>query len=120
MPSNLATLVTEGISPSATAPGERRLEGEPNFTLWGVTSDEDGSLVTGIWETTPGKWRVEYRDKWEFCTIVAGELHVTEEGGPSVVYRAGDSFVLRDGFTGVWEAPVPTRKHYVVRFPKRA
>ena len=114
MPSNLVTLVTEGISPRATAPGERRLEGEPSFTLWGVTSDEDGSLVTGIWETTPGKWRVEYRDKWEFCTIVAGELRVTEEGGPSVVYRAGDSFVMKPGFTGVWRTLETVRKIYVV------
>lgn len=114
----LASLSTEGLTPRSSSPGERTLEGEPVFTLWGVTSDEEGGIVTGIWETTPGKWKVEYRDKWEFCSIISGELTITEANGPTVTYRPGDSFVLRDGFTGVWEAKVPTRKHYVVRFPK--
>ena len=48
------------------------------------------------------------------------ELIITEDGGVPVTLRPGDSFIIRDGFSGTWEAPVTARKRYVVHFPKKA
>ena len=105
---------TDGIEPEAGEPASGRLiSGDPKFRTWNV-EEAEGGLYAGIWEATPGKWRIEY-DEWEFCHILSGVSVVTEDGGPSRTVRAGDSFVLRPGFKGTWEVLETTRKEYVIR-----
>ena len=98
--------------PGAPAP-DRLISGDPKFRTWNV-EDADGGLYAGIWEATPGKWRIEY-DEWEFCHILSGVSVITEEGGEAHTVGPGDSFVLRPGFKGSWEVVETTRKEYVVR-----
>ena len=107
---------TAGITaePGAPAP-ERVLSGDPRFTTWNL-EEQPGGLYAGVWEATPGKWAIEY-DEWEFCHILSGVSVVTEKGGEARTVRAGDSFVLRPGFTGTWEVIETTRKEYVVKLP---
>jgi uncharacterized cupin superfamily protein len=93
--------------------GERILAGSPGFRTWNI-EERDGGLYAGIWESTPGKWRIEY-DEWEFCHILSGVSVIAEDGGEARTVRAGDSFVLRPGFKGSWEVLETTRKEYVVR-----
>ncbi|AMS40121.1 cupin domain-containing protein [Aminobacter aminovorans] len=114
MQTNLLTFSLEGVAPRLDAPGERRLAGDPQFRIWNLERAADDRVASGVWETTPGKWRSIYAGKWEFCTIVSGSLTITEDDQEPVVYRVGDSFVIRDGFQGTWEAEEITRKHYVV------
>ena len=73
-----------------------------------------GGIYAGIWESTPGKWRISY-DEWEFCHILSGVSIITEDGGEARSVRAGDSFVIRPGFRGTWEVVETTRKEYVIR-----
>ena len=95
-------------------PAEGRLiAGEPRFNTWNV-EEAEGGLYAGIWEATPGKWRIEY-DEWEFCHILSGVSIIAEEGGEARTVRAGDSFVLRPGFKGSWEVVETTRKEYVIK-----
>jgi uncharacterized cupin superfamily protein len=104
----------DGVSPEKGAPApDRFLSGEPRFRTWNV-EEADGGLYAGIWESTPGKWRIQY-DEWEFCHILAGVSVIAEEGGETRTVRAGDSFVLRPGFKGTWEVIETTRKEYVIR-----
>lgn len=108
------TVDVNGLEPEAGAPAEGRLiSGDPKFRTWNV-EEADGRLYAGIWESTPGKWRIEY-DEWEFCHILSGVSIVTEEGGEAHTVKAGDSFVLRPGFNGSWEVLETTRKEYVIR-----
>jgi uncharacterized cupin superfamily protein len=103
-----------GTTPEAGAPAEGRLiSGEPKFRTWNI-EEAEGGLHAGIWEATPGKWRIEY-DEWEFCHILSGVSVIAEDGGEARTVRAGDSFVLRPGFKGTWEVVETTRKKYVVR-----
>ena len=103
-----------GTEAEARAPAaERVISGNPKFRTWNV-EEADGGLYAGIWECTPGKWRIEY-DEWEFCHILSGVSIVTEEGGEARTLKAGDSFVLRPGFKGSWEVVETTRKEYVIR-----
>ncbi|GHH88823.1 cupin domain-containing protein [Streptomyces capitiformicae] len=46
--------------------------------------------------------------------ILAGIVELTPEGGEPVVYRAGDSFVMKPGFVGVWKTIETVRKIYVI------
>lgn len=103
-----------GIEAEEGAPAADRLvAGEPRFRTWNV-EEADGGLYAGLWEATPGKWRVSY-DEWEFCHILFGVSIVTQDGGEARTVKAGDSFVIRPGFTGTWEVVETTRKEYVIR-----
>lgn len=98
---------------TASPPPDRVISGAPRFTTWNV-EDAGGGLYAGIWEATPGKWRIAY-DEWEFCHILSGVSVIVEDGGAGRTVTAGDSFVLRPGFTGTWEVVETTRKEYVIR-----
>jgi uncharacterized cupin superfamily protein len=92
---------------------ERLISGNPKFRTWNREDTGDG-VYAGIWESTPGKWRIEY-DEWEFCHILSGVSIICEDGGKSHRIVAGDSFVLRPGFKGSWEVLETTAKEYVIR-----
>jgi uncharacterized cupin superfamily protein len=98
--------------PGAPAP-DRLISGQPEFRTWNV-EERDGGLYAGLWEATPGKWRIEY-DEWEFCHILSGVSVIAEDGGEARTVKAGDSFVLRPGFKGSWEVIETTLKEYVIK-----
>jgi uncharacterized cupin superfamily protein len=104
------------IPEEAPVAEERILSGAPITRTWNVEETSDGKLFAGIWEATPGAWRISY-DEWEFCEIESGHSRVTEDGGDTVELRRGDRLVLRPGFNGVWEVVETTRKSYVIRLP---
>jgi uncharacterized cupin superfamily protein len=108
------SVTMDSVAPEEGAPApDRLIAGDPKFRTWNV-EEHDGGLYAGIWESTPGKWRIEY-EEWEFCHILAGVSVIAEEGGAERTVRAGDSFVLRPGFKGTWDVIETTRKEYVVR-----
>ena len=104
----------DGIEPELGQPAEGRvLAGAPEFRTWN-SEEAAGGVYAGIWEATPGKWRIEY-DEWEFCHILSGVSIISEDGGEARTVRAGDAFVLRPGFRGSWEVLETTRKEYVIK-----
>ena len=114
MSEKFLTVDIAGIEPEEGAPAEGRLvSGNPKFRSWNI-EDVDGGLFAGIWESTPGKWRIEY-DEWEFCHILSGVSVITEDGGEPRTVKTGDRFVIRPGFKGSWEVIETTRKDYVIR-----
>ena len=117
MSSSLVHFDITNIPPDESSPpADRVLAGDPLTRTWNIEETPDGKLYAGIWEATPGKWRVAY-DEWEFCQVESGISVVTEDGGTAVTLKAGDSLVLRPGFTGTWEVIETTRKTYVIRLP---
>lgn len=106
---DIATVEPEAGSPAP----DRVIAGDPQFRTWNV-EEAPGGVYCGVWEATPGKWRISY-DEWEYCHILSGVSVLTEEGGKARTVRAGDAFVLRPGFRGTWEVLETTRKEYVIR-----
>ena len=105
-------LSRNGAAPEVTRPPpDRVVAGDPVFTTWSL--EERGTLYCGLWQSTPGKWRIAY-DEWEYCRIVEGLSVITEDAGAARIVRAGDSFVIRPGFKGTWEVLETTLKDYVV------
>lgn len=92
--------------------GEKVISGDPEFTTWNI--EEREGLYAGIWQSTPGAWRVSY-DEWEYCRILSGHSILKSSDGTEHVLKAGDSFVIRPGFEGVWEVVETTCKEYVIR-----
>ena len=107
-------IAVDGIEPEEGAPAPGRLiYGNPRFRTWNA-EEADGGIYAGIWEATPGKWKIEYTE-WEFCHILSGVSVIAEDSGEARTVRAGDHFVLRPGFNGTWEVLETTRKTYVLR-----
>lgn len=114
MTQNWAGFDLTHIEPEIGAPAAGRLlEGAPEFTTWNI-EEQPGGLYAGVWQSTPGKWRVVY-EEWEYFSILAGYSILTEEGREPVHLRAGDRLVIRPGFQGVWEVVETTRKDYVIK-----
>lgn len=99
----------------APAPG-RVVDGAPAFRSWTLSESADGKTLAGIWEATPGAWRVHY-DEWEYCAILSGVSEVTRDGGAPMRVEAGDHLVIEPGFEGIWRVVETTRKSFVVRLP---
>jgi uncharacterized cupin superfamily protein len=117
MPSQILTFDLESLQPEvASIAGEKIISGKPETRTWNFEETPDGKLYAGVWEATPGKWRVSY-EEWEYCQVESGISIVTEDGGKAVTLKAGDSLVLRPGFKGTWEVVETTRKTYVIRLP---
>ncbi len=106
-------VASQSAEPEVSRPDPVKvLAGDPVHTAWNI--EERDGLYCGIWQSTPGKWRISY-DEWEYCRILSGLSVVTEDGKPPVMVREGDSFILRPGFKGTWEVIETTRKDYVIR-----
>ncbi|WP_209601149.1 cupin domain-containing protein [Sinorhizobium kostiense] len=105
-------LGSEEAEIGAPAP-DRLISGSPEFRTWNF-EEAPGSLYAGIWEATPGKWRIAY-EEWEYFHILSGHSIVTEDGGEPVELKAGNSMIIRPGFKGTWEVVETTRKDYVIR-----
>ena len=104
------------ITPEVTRPApEIVLTGNPVHTTWNM-EDRDG-LYCGMWQSTPGKWRVSYDGEWEYVYIHAGHSILTDSTGTETHLRAGDSYVIRPGFEGTWECVETTLKDYVIVMP---
>ena len=100
-------------APEISRPDPARvIDGDPEHSTWNI-EDRDG-LYAGFWQSTPGAWRVSY-DEWEYCRILRGVSVLTDDSGDQQTFRAGDSFVIRPGFSGIWRVVETTLKEYVIR-----
>ena len=108
----LARVSRVGIEPSIERPDPSIvLSGNPVHTTWSM--EEDGALFAGMWQTTPGKWKVSYSE-WEYVYIHSGHSILTDTAGVETHLRAGDSYIIRRGYEGTWECVESTLKDYVI------
>ena len=109
----LAHINREGIIPEVERPDPARvIAGDPVHTTWNM--EEAHGLFCGMWQSTPGTWRVAYAE-WEYVHIHAGISILTDAAGDAVTLRAGDSYIIRPGFAGTWQVVETTLKDYVIR-----
>lgn len=108
----ITRILPQTVAPEQTSPAaDRLISGTPEHTTWNHIDDR--GLYCGIWQSTPGAWRVIY-DEWEYCRILEGVSKLTAEDGTEITVRAGDSFTIPAGFRGIWEVIETTRKDYVI------
>jgi len=78
------------------------ISGDPHTVTLNGYESEDGKRLMGIWESSPGVWKVDYKD-WEYCHFLEGRCILTPEGGKPIELKAGDVFVIEPGFKATWE-----------------
>jgi hypothetical protein len=110
-----AKIVRFGANPPAAEKGKPAnvISGAPETSLQNYYTDKSGSFFSGVWESTPGKWPVNYAED-EFCAILEGRVVLTDESGRAESFKAGDAFVIPAGFKGTWETVQKVRKFYAI------
>ena len=101
---------------TSNPPADRLLGGKPEHVARNYFSDSTGRFFAGVWESTPGRWRVRYTEN-EFCHLTRGRVRIEDGAGNHWLFAAGASFVVPAGFSGVWEVLEPTSKLYVIHEP---
>ena len=99
------------------ADAAKLIKGKAETRTWNHFTGEDGRLYCGIWESSPGKVNVDYKE-WEFCHFIAGKAILTNDKGKSWTLKKGDGVIIPAGFKGTWETVKKVRKHYVILMPK--
>ena len=101
---------------------DRLIEGAPTFRTWVLDEVLAGGsrIDSGIWEATPGTTKSIKGEAFEFCHILSGRAEITEDGGATYAFGAGDSFLMKPGFTGQWKTLETLRKIYVFVSPPDA
>lgn len=92
---------------------ERLIAGDPAFKTWAQDVSMDDLVHTGVWEATPGETHSIKGSTFEFCQILSGVIELIPDGGDAVTYKAGDNFVMKPGFVGIWKTIETVRKIYV-------
>lgn len=87
------------------------IQGSPSMKTWGVHTNAEGTMLSGVWEATPGTYRAEYT-AYEFVHMIEGRIVITPDGGEPVVVQAGDAFVVEADFKGTWKIEETVRKHF--------
>ena len=93
---------------------ERLIAGDPSFKTWAQDVSKNDLVRTGVFEATPGQTRSIKGETFEFCHILSGIVEITPDGSEPVIYGAGESFVMKPGYVGVWKTIETVRKIYVV------
>ena len=90
------------------------IEGDPQHKSALFFENASGDLIAGTWTSTPGKWHA-FTNRDEFCYIISGHVRLISEEGSAQTFKAGDAFLIPNGFRGYWEVIETTTKHYVIR-----
>jgi uncharacterized cupin superfamily protein len=81
-------------------------------------ADCSGRFRAGFWSAKPSRIEINAA-KDELCMLLEGLVRLTDASGRVETYRAGDTFVIPNGFKGVWETVEPVRKFYAVHRPSK-
>ena len=90
--------------------------GEPVALTRGVLlhRDDDGGNETGLWVSTPGRWRCVI-ERAEFCHFLAGRALYVSDEGERLEVGAGDAAFFPAGWRGTCEVMETLRKTYLIR-----
>lgn len=87
------------------------VDGSPTMRTWALHTNSDGTMLSGVWEATPGTYHATYT-AYEFVHLITGRIVITPDGGAPVTVQAGDAFVVEADFKGKWKIEEPVRKHF--------
>lgn len=105
-----ATAPLEESLPAA----EKIISGNPVQRTENYYSGAKENFFVGHWESEPGKWTIDCTGDEEYCHLLKGKVCLTDAEGNCQTFKAGDEFIIPEGFKGTWETIEPCRKLYVI------
>lgn len=89
------------------------IDGEPSESAHVFREFANRKVVLGIWESQSGALKFDAYPFDEICIVVEGSVTLEEDGGAADSFGPGDVFLIRKGFSGIWQMPGKLRKFYV-------
>ncbi len=113
MPSEIVSFELPIPAAAAAPPADGILSGNPLQQTWNYFSDASGRFHCGRWMCRSGAWRVRYTEV-ELCHLLRGRVRLTSDRGDEWVFAAGSTFLINNGFSGVWETLEDCEKIYAI------
>jgi uncharacterized protein len=115
MPNILSFRGPTGIASTEDLDGWIKVSGQPTMRTWVVHESPDGTMMSGVWEATPGTYHATY-SAFEFVHLLEGRITITQdETGESITVGPGDAFVVEKDFKGTWQIHEKVLKHWTFR-----
>ena len=73
----------------------------------------DVLVRVGVWESGMGKSTITDFPFTEYVLMISGRVIVTDKGGNSRTFEAGDTFVIPKGWSGIWDVQERMKKQIV-------
>ena len=100
-----------GWVPVPCAPGDVECS-VPTMKTYELHTSTDGSMLSGVWEATPGSYRTNFI-AYEFVHMIYGRIVITpDDGSPAMTVQGGDTFVMEADFKGTWKIEQAVRKYF--------
>ena len=91
------------------------VEGSPEAFNRVVWDSDDGRVVRGVWQMTPGT--VTDTEANEMFVVISGRATITPEGGEPFDVGPGDMGILEEGARTTWVVHETLRKAYQILLP---
>ncbi|WP_298839422.1 cupin domain-containing protein [uncultured Roseobacter sp.] len=104
----------QDIEPFKKEFAEDIVEGTPEQNVWNYFTGADGTVKSGMWDSTAGVFRGPMNNQIEFCQILEGDARIETADGASHTVKAGDAFIMDNGLQPVWHVGKYIRKYYVI------
>ncbi|AHV91189.1 cupin domain protein [Bordetella holmesii 30539] len=92
----------------------RPIEGNTEFRTVNAFEANEGRVLSGIWESTAGKFRSDTTGYIEFGYILEGQARLVDPDGTVHELRPGDPFIMPQGYKGHWEVDTFVKKVYFI------
>ncbi|MEM8957990.1 MAG: cupin domain-containing protein [Pseudomonadota bacterium] len=73
----------------------------------------DVTARVGVWEGGESKTYLEDYPWTEYVLMISGHVVITNEDGTENSFKAGDTFVIPKGFSGIWDIREHMKKQMV-------
>ncbi len=73
----------------------------------------DVAVRVGVWEAGESKTYLENYPFTEYVLMISGHVVITNDDGSMNEFKAGDTFVIPKGFSGVWDIRERMKKQMV-------
>ena len=83
-------------------------------TTYSTHTFHSGKIDVSIYESDPGKVRIDNLPYDEYVHILEGRLILSHDDGETFEFEQGDSLIIPAGFTGYWHMPLKYRELIVV------
>jgi uncharacterized cupin superfamily protein len=113
VPSAVTGLDEKPLGPPSAEPlsGEILVRSRVDFT------NDERTVISGIWESDPGTSRWEFLTRGEIIHVISGRMTVRRDGEEPAEVTAGTTAYFPIGWRGTWTVHETLRKVYVVYKP---
>jgi uncharacterized cupin superfamily protein len=95
---------------------DKILDGDPQPAVSVFWKSEDGSVIAGLFRSTPGKFLVQSRGA-ESTLVTKGRIRITADDGTSEEFGVGDVMTFQAGTRSIFDVLDDYEDYFVANVP---